>query len=433
MTRYLLAGAAALALSVGAHAETYAIQAGHLIVDAAQAERGASTVIVENGRISRIEPGFTAPAGATVVDERTRTLMPGMTDVHVHLTSNSGEPWYMGFTKKYSNPYAATVGLTHALEMAQGGFTTVRDLGGDTSAVIAVRDAVAEGRFPGPRIRVSGAPLSIVGGHADAATGLPPELAEAVNEAHLNPSVCTGVEECQKVVRGLAAAGVDVIKVMATGGVLDPGAMGLEQHFTDAELKGIVDMAHAMHLKTAAHAHGAQGILAATNAGIDSIEHGTFLDEAGARAMKAHGTYYDGTLMAFSGVQRVMGTGKLTPAMEAKAAQTFAIWGRGLNLAYRTGVKIALGTDSAVAPHTEANHEVELMVTKGGMTPRDALIAATKGGPDLMDLSRETGTLDPGKSADLIAVDGDPLADPKAVQHVDYVMVMGKPIPMKGR
>src|SRR6478752_3274990 len=281
MLKTLLAGAAAL-LATSASAETFAIQAGKLIVDAAQPARGNSTVIVENGRISRIEPGFTAPAGATVVDERDRTVMPGMTDVHVHLTMNSGEPWYIGFTKKYSNAYATTVGLTHALDMARAGFTTVRDLGGDTTSVIAVRDAVAEGRFPGPRIQVSGAPLSIIGGHADEATGLPPELAEAVSEAHLNPSVCTGVDECQKVVRQLAAAGVDVIKVMATGGVLDPGAMGLEQHFTDAELKGIVDMAHSLHLKTAAHAHGARGILAATNAGIDSIEHGTFLDEAGA-------------------------------------------------------------------------------------------------------------------------------------------------------
>lgn len=433
MLKTLLAGATALAVATSAQAETYAIQAGHLVVDAALAERGPSTVIVQNGRIARVESGFTAPAGAIVVDERGRTVMPGMTDVHVHLTQNSGEPWYVGFTRKYSNPYATTLGLTHALEMARAGFTTVRDLGGDTSAVIAVRDAVAEGRFAGPRIKVSGAPLSIIGGHADEATGLPPELAQAVNEAHLNPSVCTGVEECQKVVRQLAAAGVDVIKVMATGGVLDPGAMGLEQHFTDEELKGIVDMAHAMHLKTAAHAHGARGILAATNAGIDSIEHGTFLDEAGARAMKAHGTYYDGTLMAFSGVQRVMGSGKLTPEMEAKANQTFAVWGKGLNLAYRTGVKIALGTDSAVAPHSEANKEVELMVTKGGMTPRDALIAATKGGPDLMNLSSETGTLEAGKSADLIAVEGDPLVDPRAVQHVDYVMVRGTPIPMKGQ
>jgi imidazolonepropionase-like amidohydrolase len=316
--------------------------------------------------------------------------------------------------------------------MARAGFTTVRDLGGDAGAVTAVRDAVAEGRFPGPRIKVSGDPLSIIGGHADSATGLPPELARAVNDAHLSPAVCTGVQQCQEAVRKLAAEGVDVIKIMATGGVLDPGAMGLEQHFSDAEMKGIVDAAHAMHLKVAAHAHGARGILAATNAGVDSIEHGTFLDAAGAQAMKTHGTYYSATLMAFSGVQGLMGTGKLPPESEAKARQTFEVWGKGLNLAYRTGVKIALGTDSAVAPHTQSNKELELMVSKGGMSPRDALIAATKGGPDLLDISNETGTLDPGKSADLIAVEGDPLVDPTAVQRVDYVMVGGKPIPMKG-
>jgi imidazolonepropionase-like amidohydrolase len=433
MLKILLTGAAALIAATSATAEIYAIQAGRLIVDAAKPARGPSTVVVENGRISRIDDGFTAPAGAVVIDERGKTVLPGMTDVHVHLTQTSGTPWYNYFTQKYSVPYATTLGLTHALDMARAGFTTVRDLGGDTSAVIAVRDAVAEGRFPGPRIKVSGEPLSIIGGHADEATGLPPELAAAVNEAHLNPSVCTGVEECQKVVRQLAAAGVDVIKVMATGGVLDPGAMGLEQHFTDAELKGIADMAHAMHLKVAAHAHGARGILAAANAGIDSIEHGTFLDEAGARAMKTHGTYYSATLMAFSGVQGLIGTGKIPPESESKAKQTFAVWGKGLNLAYRTGVKIALGTDSAVAPHNQANKELALMVEKGGMTPRDALIAATKGGPDLMNLSNETGTLDPGKSADLIAVEGDPLVDPAAVQRIDYVMVAGRPIPMKGQ
>jgi imidazolonepropionase-like amidohydrolase len=433
MLKALLAGAAALSVAAATHAETYAVQAGRLIVDAAQPARGNSTVIVENGRISRIDSGFTAPSGAIVVDERSRTVMPGMTDAHVHLTGTSGEPWYARYTKKYSVPYETTVGLTHALEMARGGFTTVRDLGGNTGAVIAIRDAVAEGRFPGPRIKVSGAPLSIVGGHADPGTGLPPELAAAVEEAHISPSVCTGVEDCQKVVRGLAAAGVDVIKIMATGGVLDPGARGLEQHFTDAEMKGIVDMAHASGLKVAAHAHGTRGILGATLAGVDSIEHGTFIDQAGAQAMKARGTYYVATLMAFSGVQNLIGSGKLAPESEAKARQTFAVWGKGLNLAYRTGVKIALGTDSAVAPHTEANKELALMVTKGGMTPRDALIAATKGGPDLLGVASETGTLDPGKSADLIAVEGDPLVDPTAVQRVDYVMVEGRPIPMKGQ
>jgi imidazolonepropionase-like amidohydrolase len=299
--------------------------------------------------------------------------------------------------------------------------------------VIAVRDAVGEGRFPGPRIKVSGAPLSIIGGHADEATGLPPELAGAIEEAHLNPSVCTGPAECQRVVRELAARGVDVIKIMATGGVLDPGARGLDQHFTDEEMKAIVDMAHSSGLKVAAHAHGARGIDAATRAGVDSIEHGTFIDEQGVRDMKAHGTYYVATLMAFSGVKNLIGSGKLPPASEAKAQQTFAVWGKGLNMAYRGGVKIALGTDSAVAPHTEANKELALMVTKGGMSPRDALIAATKGGPDLIGISNETGTLDPGKSADLIAVEGDPLVDPTAVQHVDYVMVAGRVIPMKGQ
>jgi imidazolonepropionase-like amidohydrolase len=433
MLKTLLAGAAALAMAASANAETYAIQAGHLIVDAAQPERGASTVIVDNGRITQIDPGFTAPAGAIVIDERARTVMPGMTDAHVHLTGTSGQPWYNRYTKKYSVPYETTVGLTHALEMARGGFTTVRDLGGNTSAVVAVRDAVAEGRFPGPRIKVAGQPLSIIGGHADPATGLPPELAEALDEAHLDPSVCTGPQECQKVVRQLAAAGVDWIKIMATGGVLDPGTRGLEQHFTDEEMRAICDMAHFMGLKVAAHAHGTKGIDAAVRAGVDSIEHGTFIDEQGARDMKARGTYYVATLLAFNGAASLIGTGKLPPASEIKAKQAFVAWGKGLNLAYRNGVHIALGTDSAVAPHTDANKELALMVTKGGMSPRDALIAATKGGPDLMSLSAETGTLDPGKSADLIAVEGDPLVDPTAVQRVDYVMVEGRPIPMKGQ
>ena len=433
MFKALLAGAAALSIAAVANAETFAIQAGHLIVDAAQGERGQSTVIVDNGRIARIEPGFTAPAGAIVVDERARTVMPGMTDAHVHLTGTSGQPWYQRYTKEHSIPYETTVGLTHALEMARGGFTTVRDLGGNTSAVIAIRDAVGEGRFPGPRIKVAGQPLSIIGGHADPTTGLPPELVEAFDEAHLDPSVCTGAQECQKVVRQLAAAGVDWIKIMATGGVLDPGTRGLEQHFTDEEMKAICDMAHFNGLKVAAHAHGTKGIDAAVRAGVDSIEHGTFIDEQGVRDMKARGTYYVATLMAFNGAASLIGTGKLPPASEIKAKQAFAAWGKGLNLAYRNGVKIALGTDSAVAPHTQANHELELMVTKGGMTPRDALIAATKGGPDLMGIADQTGTLEPGKSADLIAVEGDPLVDPTAVQRVDYVMVEGHPIPMKGQ
>jgi imidazolonepropionase-like amidohydrolase len=314
--------------------------------------------------------------------------------------------------------------------MARSGFTTVRDLGGPLYGSLATRDAIRDGTFPGPRIQVAGPALSIIGGHGDDSVGLNPELAEAVNERG-QIGVCTGTDECSRAVRKIAAAGVDVIKFHATGGVLDPGAMGLEQHFSDAEMKAIVDTAHSLHLKTAAHAHGARGIEAAVRAGVDSIEHGTFIDDAGIRAMKEHGTYYSATLMALSGLNRNIGKGIYAANSEAKARQALAAWGQGLSRAYKAGVKIALGTDAAVFPHAEAGQEVGLMVSKGGMTPRDALIAATKGGPDLMGLSGETGTLDPGKSADLIAVDGDPLTDPAAVTRVNYVMVMGKPIPMK--
>lgn len=428
--KYAFAAIAAALLATSAQAETYAIQAGRLIVDAAKPPVGPSTIIVENGRIARIDSGATAPEGATIVDMRRATVMPGLIDVHVHLTQNSGTPWYQSLTPKYSDAYAALTGLKNALVMARAGFTTVRDLGSPGVAGIATRDAIREGSFPGPRVLMSGPAMSMIGGHADAAVGLAPELAAAVN-AQGQVGVCTGVDECARAVRNIAALGVDVIKIMATGGVLDPGALGLEQHFSDAEMKSIVDTAHSLHLKVAAHAHGAQGILAATRAGVDSIEHGTFIDAAGVAEMKKRGTYYSATLMAFSGLNQYIGKGIFTPNSEMKARQALGLWGVGLNRAYKAGVKIALGTDSAVAPHKDAAKELALMVEKGGMSPRDALIAATKGGADLLSLSAETGTLDPGKSADLIAVEGDPLVDPAAVQHVDYVMVMGKPIPMK--
>jgi imidazolonepropionase-like amidohydrolase len=430
MKTYILT-AVSLLVAGTAHAATYAIQAGRLIVDASKPARGPSTVIVENGRIARIESGATAPAGATVVDMRNQTVMPGMIDVHVHLTFSAGDPWYETLQTNWSQPYFATQGLRHAAEMARAGFTTVRDLGGPTLASVAVRDALREGGFPGPRVLVSGESLSVIGGHGDGTVGLAPEIGEAMNRAYPQVGVCTGADECSRAVHKLAALGVDVIKFHATGGVLDAGARGLEQHFTDAEMKAIVDTAHQLHLKAAAHAHGARGIEAAARAGVDSIEHGTFIDDAGVQAMKAHGSYYSATLMAFTGVQAGLGKGIFTANSEAKARQALTAWGTGLNRAYRAGVKIALGTDSAVAPHARAGEELGLMVTKGGMTPRDALVAATKGGADLLNLANETGTLDPGKSADLIAVDGDPLVDPAAVTRVHYVMVMGKPVPMQ--
>ncbi len=431
MTSKLLAAAAVLALAAPVAAETVAIHAGRLITDASKPARGESTLVVDKGRIVRIEDGFTTPSGARIVEMRDKTVLPGLIDAHVHLTQDSGLPWYTTLRTKYSEPYAATTGLKNALITARAGFTTVRDAGGPLLASLAMRDAVNEGSFPGPRILVAGNAFSIPGGHADATVGLAPELAHAIDAAGLNPGACTGAEDCAKAVRKNAAAGVDVIKFMATGGVLDDGAIGLEQHFTDAEMKAIVDTAHGVGLKAMAHAHGARGIEAAVNAGVDSIEHGTYADAKDIALMKAKGTYYVATLMAYEGLKLHIGKNFYTPNVEAKALQTMQVVGKGLAAAYKAGVNIALGTDAAVYPHGRNAEELNLMVTEGGMSPKDALTAATKGGAKLLGLENETGTLDVGKSADLIAVDGDPQTDPKAVLKIAYVMAMGREVPLK--
>ncbi len=426
-----LIAAALLIAAVPAGAETIVIRAGRLVTDAALPARGPSSLVVTDGRIVAIGAAdMAAPAGARIVDLSTKTVMPGLIDAHVHLTQDSGLPWYATLRTKYSEPYAATTGLKNALITARAGFTTVRDAGGPTLASLAMRDAVAEGAFPGPRILVAGTPFSISGGHGDAVVGLAPEMAMAIDAAGQNPGVCDTPEACALGVRKRAASGVDVIKFMATGGVLDDGAIGLEQHFSDAEMKAIITTAHGVGLKTMAHAHGARGIEAAVNAGVDSIEHGTYLDDKGAKAMRLHGTWLVPTLMAYEGLKLHVGKNFYTPNVEAKALETMKIVGRNIGVAQRNGVHIALGTDAAVYPHGRNAEELALMV-EHGMTPKDALIAATKGGAELLGVDKITGTLDPGKFADLIAVDGDPQADPKAVLSVSFVMTQGRTVPMK--
>jgi len=412
-------------LSAGAaSAQTYAIQAGRLIVDAATPARGPSTVIVENGRISRIEPGATAPAGATVIDMRSRTVLPGLIDAHVHLTGDPSTPFWRETID--SNEFATLVGVKNALLTARAGFTTVRDLGAVGSSTFALRDAIAQGMIEGPRIIAAGGALSIVGGHGDV-SGYRPEV-----NAALDPGgTCTGADQCALRVREWSKRGSDVIKITSTGGVLSQQGRGLEGHFDPAEIRSITSTAHRLGLKVAAHAHGARGIEDASRAGVDSIEHGTFADAAALQVMKAKGTWLVPTLMASTGLQDRIGKNIYTPVVEGKARTALAVWGRALREARRTGVKIAFGTDSGVFEHGRNGEEAALMVRLGGMTPREVLVSATSGAAELLGIGNETGTLDPGKSADLIAVDGDPLNDAAALTRVGYVMASGKPIPMR--
>lgn len=421
----LRAIAIAVALqSTALSAETYAVQAGRLIVDASKPALGPSTVIVENGRIARIEDGATAPAGATVVDMRGKTVMPGLIDAHVHLTSDPGTP----FWREAIDPpeRAAVTGVKNALLTARAGFTTVRDLGAPGLSSFALRDAIRDGIVPGPRVIASGGALSIVGGHGDV-SGFRPE----VNEVLDPEGTCTGADQCAERVREWAKRGSDVIKITSTGGVLSQQGRGLEGHFDPAEIRAITSTAHRLGLKVAAHAHGARGIEDAARAGVDSIDHGTFADGPAVQAMKASGSWYVPTLMAFTGVRDRLGKGVYTPVVEAKGREALAQWGKGLTAAHRAGVRIAFGTDAGVFEHGRNGEEAELMVRLGGMTPRQVLASATTGAAELLGLSNEVGTLEAGKSADLIAVDGDPLADPAAVTRVGYVMVRGKPIPMR--
>jgi len=422
--RRLAALLAAAVIVAPAAAETVAIQAGKLIVDASKPARGASTVVVENGRVLRIEDGLTRPAGARIVDMSGKTVLPGLIDAHVHLTGDADTPFWREAID--TDEYATAIGLKNALITARAGFTTVRDLGSPRYAGLAVRDVIAKGMMPGPRVLSAGNAVSIIGGHGDVSG-----YREGVLKALDSNNTCTGPVQCAQRVREISRTGADVIKITATGGVLSQQGRGLEAHFTPEEMESIVKTAHSLGLKVAAHAHGARGIEAAARAGVDSIEHGTYADAAAIKVMKEKGTWMVATLMATVGLKDRMGKGVYSPTVETKARQVIAIHGKGLKAAHDAGVKIAFGTDSAVFEHGRNAEEAALMVELGGMTPREVLVSATKDAAELLDIAGETGTLDSGKSADLIAVDGDPLADPRALTKVAYVMAMGRDVPMK--
>lgn len=422
MFRNLLLASAALLSSSGALAETQAILVGNLIPDAATGPTGPAVILVDNGRIKQITQGSSNTFEAdSVIDLSTKTVVPGLIDLHVHLTGDPGGD----FREEAVDPdeWGVVMGVKNAALTVKAGFTTVREAGSAQNTAFVLRRGTAEGRIVGPRIVAAGPALSIVGGHGDV-TGFRNDVLAALETGY----TCTGPVECAEKVRKSSRAGADVIKITATGGVLSQQGRGLEAHFTNEEMVSIANTAHSLGLKVMAHAHGARGIEAAAAAGIDSIEHGTFADEAALKVMKANGTAIVPTLMALEGVRARLGKGIYTPTVEVKARQAIEAAGRQVRLAKAMGVTVAFGTDAGVFEHGSNAGEFALLV-KAGMTPTEALASATTVAAKTLGMENEIGRIAVGYSADLVAVSENPLTNIRTLEKADWVMVRGRVVP----
>jgi len=405
-----------------AAAETIAIRAGSVITDANSDPTGPAVIFIEDGKVTEIRVApFTEYEADTYIDLSDKTVLPGLIDLHTHLSGDpSGEFWRGATTPP---EYYTLIAAKNARITALAGFTTVRDLGSRSDQVTqSLRRATAEGIVPGPRVVTSGRTIAIVGGHGDT-TGFRKEVNDAITAGY----ACTGPVECAGKVRLASKYGADLIKITATGGVLSQQGRGLEAHFTLAEMTAIVETAESLGLKVAAHAHGARGIEDAAKAGVHTIEHGTYIDEAAAAAMKEAGTTLIPTLMAFEGIKKNLGNQFYTPVVEAKILAVSKIADSIIERALEYDVAIAFGTDAGVFPHGENAGEFALMV-KGGMSNADAIAAATTGAATILGMQDQIGKIAPGFSADIIAVDGNPLEDVSVLEDVGFVMVRGRVI-----
>ncbi len=398
------------------------IHAGHLLDRPGQPMRGASTIVLQGGKVVSVLDGFAAvPAGATLIDLKDRYVLPGLIDSHVHLSSDRAgqEGLLAGFTE--SRQLAAYETYWNAQKTLQAGFTTVRNLG-DEGATLALREAIARGWVSGPRIIDAGRSISTTSGHMDARLGVGDDFIDAIPHDNL----CDGPDECRKAVRLQIGRGADVIKIATTGGVNSRIGAGLGKQMFDDEARAIVETAHLYGKKVAVHAHGADGIAVALRAGADSIEHGTLMDDAAIALFKKTGAYYVSTLSTVNGyLERIAANpNAYSPEVRAKIDWRISITGKALEKAVPAGVKIAFGTDAGVSKHGRNADEFELMV-KHGMTPTQAIVAATTNAADLLGVAGDVGSIEPGKSADLIAVTGDPLADVRTLKQVGFVMRAG--------
>ena len=434
--RKLLAGLLLTAASVpAALAQTPSqvtwIHAGHLIDRPGETPRGASTIIVRDGKVAEIRDGLVpAEIGAKLVDLSRDTVLPGLIDMHVHLLGIGGDPLRARLLRLTTEPEDAVFyGAGNARRTLEAGFTTVRDLGGSARGIRALRDAIDRGDVTGPTIVNAGEPISVTGGHGDPLNGLAEPFAHAVAESVEN--TCDGPDDCRRAVRRQIGLGAQVIKFMATGGVLSNVSGGLGRAMQPEEMKAIVETAHALGRKTAAHSHAAEGTRAAVEAGVDTIEHGTFLDDATIKAMKAHGTWLVPTMLAPRAALAQARGGMLPPATIPKAEQAAAAAMESHRRAIAAGVKVAFGTDTGVSKHGDNAQEFALMVA-AGMTPAQAIKAATVGAAEALDRSAQFGRIAPGMPADIIAVDGDPLADVRQLEDVDFVMKGGRIVKQEG-
>lgn len=400
------------------------IHAGQLLDKPGSAPRGPSTVIIRNGKIAEVMNGHQAgPAGATLIDLRDKFVLPGLIDSHVHLDSDAGGNAALIESVTDSPARAAYRAAGNAKKTLMAGFTTVRNLGDGSGATLALRDAVAAGEFPGPRIIDAGKSISTTSGHMDATLSLGEDLHAAIGQENL----CDGVESCRHAVRLQIRRGVDVIKIATTAGVNSRIGAGLGRQIFDDEVKALVDTAHLYGKKMAVHAHGTDGINAALAAGADSIEHGTMLDDSSIKLFKSSGAYYVPTLSTVNGyIERLAADpNAYPPAVLEKVKWRIGVTGKSLAKAYPAGVKIAFGTDAGVSKHGKNADEFELMV-KHGMPASAAIQAATMNAATLLGVEKEAGSLEPGKAADLIAVAGDPTADVTVLKSVRFVMKDGR-------
>ncbi len=409
-------------LPAGAATAATLIHAGRLIDGASAAPRERVTVVVDGDRIQAIENGFRAAGGGDeVVDLRQATVLPGLMDMHVHLTSEHSRTSELDSIKKSEadRAYDSTVFAERTL---MAGFTTVRNLGDQWNVSIALKRAIESGKVKGPRIFTSGRSIGTRGGHADATNSFGPFLTS--NDPR-HDTVCNGADSCREAVRQRYKDGADSIKITATGGVLSIAKSGSAPQFTDEELAGVISTAHDYGMKVAAHAHGAEGIKRAVRAGIDSIEHGTFMDDEGVRLMKEKGTHYVPTISAGRWVYEQAQDPTYFPAIvRPKALEVGPQIQETFGKAWRAGITIMFGTDCGVCAHGDNGREFGYMV-EAGMPVMDAIRSATIVPAKYLGVDDRLGSLEAGKLADIIAVPGNPLDDVRVLERVSFVMKEG--------